>query len=124
MSPEVGKKAIDFVIANSGSRKNIEIDLFGGEPLMAFDTIKEIVDYAREQEKIYNKNIRFTMTTNATLLNDENMKYLDENMGNLVLSIDGRKEINDKVRVRVDGSGCYDSILPKIKEMVDMRDKI
>ncbi|WP_291579102.1 thioether cross-link-forming SCIFF peptide maturase [Clostridium sp. UBA6640] len=123
MSSEVGKKAIDFVIANSGSRKNIEIDLFGGEPLMAFDTIKEIVDYAREQEKIHNKNIRFTMTTNATLLNDENMKYLDENMGNLVLSIDGRKEINDKVRIRVDGSGCYDSILPKIKKMVDMRDK-
>lgn len=123
MSAEVGKKAIDFVIKSSGPRKNIEVDLFGGEPLMAMDTIKEIVDYAKVEEKKYNKNIRFTMTTNATLLNEENMKYLDENMGNLVLSIDGRKEVNDKVRVRIDGSGCYDSILPKIKKMVDMRDK-
>ena len=123
MSAEVGKKAIDFVIKSSGPRKNIEVDLFGGEPLMAMDTIKEIVDYAKVEEKKYNKNIRFTMTTNATLLNEENMKYLDENMGNLVLSIDGRKEVNDKVRVRIDGSGCYDSILPKIKKMVDVRDK-
>ena len=123
MSAEVGKKAIDFVIEHSGPRKNIEVDLFGGEPLMAFDTIKEIVDYAREEEKKHNKNIRFTMTTNATLLDEEKMKYLDENMGNLVLSIDGRKEVNDKVRVRIDGSGCYDSILPKIEKMVDMRDK-
>lgn len=123
MSVEVGKKAIDFVLEKSGPRKNIEIDLFGGEPLMAFDAIKEIVDYAREQEKIYNKNIRFTMTTNATLLNDERMEYLDKNMGNIVLSIDGRKSVNDKVRVRVDGSGSYDAILPKIKAMVERRDK-
>ena len=123
MSAEVGKKAIDYVIKKSGPRKNIEVDLFGGEPLMAFNTIKEIVDYAREQEKIYNKNIRFTMTTNATLLNDEIMEYIDKNMGNIVLSIDGRKDVNDKVRVRCDGSGCYDSILPKIKKMVEMRDK-
>ncbi|MBP2032502.1 uncharacterized protein J2Z42_001174 [Clostridium algifaecis] len=123
MSPEVGKKAIDFVIEKSGPRKNIEVDLFGGEPLMAFDSVKEIVEYAKKQEKIHNKNIRFTMTTNATLLNDDIMKYLDENMGNIVLSIDGRKEVNDKVRVRVDGSGSFDSILPKIKKMVEMRDK-
>jgi len=123
MSAEVGKKAIDYVIKKSGPRKNIEVDLFGGEPLMAFNTIKEIVDYAREQEKIYNKNIRFTMTTNATLLNEEIMEYIDKNMGNIVLSIDGRKDVNDKVRVRCDGSGCYDSILPKIKKMVEMRDK-
>ncbi|MCB2292314.1 thioether cross-link-forming SCIFF peptide maturase [Clostridium algoriphilum] len=123
MPVEVGKKAIDFVIKNSGPRKNIEVDLFGGEPLMAFDMIKEIVAYAKIQEKIYNKAIRFTMTTNATLLNDEVMQYLDENMGNIVLSIDGRKSVNDKVRVKVDGSGSYDRILPKIKEMVDRRDK-
>lgn len=123
MSPEVGKKAIDFVIKHSGPRKNIEVDLFGGEPLLVFDTIKEIVEYAKEVEKIHNKNIRFTMTTNATLLNDEIMKYADENMGNIVLSIDGRKEVNDRVRVRADGSGCYDTILPKIKKMADMRDK-
>lgn len=123
MSVEVGKKAIDYVLAKSGPRKNIEIDLFGGEPLMAFNNIKEIVDYGRQQEKIYNKNIRFTMTTNATLLDEEKMEYLDKNMGNIVLSIDGRKEVNDKVRVRRDGSGSYDSILPKIKEMVSKRDK-
>ncbi|MHB9940692.1 thioether cross-link-forming SCIFF peptide maturase [Clostridium sporogenes] len=123
MSPEIGKKAIDFVIEKSGPRKNIEVDLFGGEPLMAFSTIKEIVEYAKEQEEKHNKIIRFTMTTNGTLLNKEIMEYLDKNMGNIVLSIDGRKEINDNVRVRVDGSGSYDFILPKIKEMVEMRDK-
>lgn len=123
MSAEVGKKAIDFVIKHSGPRKNIEVDLFGGEPLMAFDVVKEIVEYAKVREKEENKNIRFTMTTNATLLTDEIMDYLDKNMGNIVLSIDGRKEINDKVRVRVDGSGSYNSILPKIKKMVEMRDK-
>ncbi len=105
------------------ARKNIEIDLFGGEPLMAFDIIKEIVDYGREQEKLHNKNIRFTMTTNSTLLNDEIMDYLDKNMGNIILSIDGRKEVNDKVRIRFDGTGTYESILPKIKKMVDIRDK-
>jgi uncharacterized protein len=123
MTAEVGKKAIDFVIKSSGPRRNIEVDLFGGEPLLAFGTIKEIVNYARQIEKIHNKNIRFTMTTNATLLNDEIMEYLDKNMGNIVLSIDGRKSVNDKVRVRVDGSGSYDSILPKIKTMVQRRDK-
>ena len=118
MSAEVGMKAIDFVIEKSGPRKNIEVDLFGGEPLMAFDTIKEIVEHAKVQEKLHNKSIRFTMTTNATLLNDEIMKYMDENMGNIVLSIDGRKSINDKVRVRADGTGSYDRILPNIKKMV------
>ncbi|MCB2300482.1 thioether cross-link-forming SCIFF peptide maturase [Clostridium tagluense] len=123
MSAEVGMKAIDFVIEKSGPRRNIEVDLFGGEPLMAFDTIKEIVEHAKVQEKLHNKSIRFTMTTNATLLNDEIMKYMDENMGNIVLSIDGRKSVNDKVRVRADGTGSYDRILPKIKKMVDMRDK-
>jgi uncharacterized protein len=123
MSAEIGKKAIDFVIEKSGPRKNIEVDLFGGEPLMVFDTVKEIVEYAKEQEKIHNKNIRFTMTTNATLLNDEIMDYLDKNMGNIVLSIDGRKEVNDKVRVRADGTGSFDTIFPKIKKMVEMRDK-
>ncbi|KEH98150.1 thioether cross-link-forming SCIFF peptide maturase [Clostridium massiliodielmoense] len=123
MSPEVGKKAIDFVVAHSGPRKNIEVDLFGGEPLIAIKEIKEIIAYAREQEKIHNKVIRFTMTTNALLLNDEIMEYMDKEMGNIVLSIDGRKEVNDNTRIRVNGSGTYDSILPKIKEMVDKRDK-
>ncbi|SUY47399.1 six-Cys-in-45 modification radical SAM protein [Clostridium putrefaciens] len=123
MSAKVGKKAIDFVIEKSGPRKNIEVDLFGGEPLMAFEIIKEIVDYAKQQEKIYNKNIRFTMTTNATLLNDEMIEYLDKNMGNIILSIDGRESVNDAVRVRKDGSGTQKSILPKIKKMVEKRDK-
>lgn len=122
MSVEVGKRAIDYVLENSGNIKNIEVDLFGGEPLMVFDTIKEIVDYAKEKDKLYNKNIRFTMTTNATLLNDEIIDYIDKNMGNIILSIDGRKEVNDNVRIRVDGSGCYDRILPNIKKMVDRRD--
>ena len=122
MSAEVGKRAIDYVLENSGNIKNIEVDLFGGEPLMVFDTIKEIVDYAKEKDKLYNKNIRFTMTTNATLLNDEIIDYIDKNMGNIILSIDGRKEVNDNVIIRVDGSGCYDRILPNIKKMVDRRD--
>lgn len=123
ITTEVGKKAIDFVIENSGPRRNIEIDLFGGEPLMAFETIKEIVKYAREEQEKHNKIIRFTMTTNATLLNDEIMEFINKEMGNIVLSIDGRKEVNDHVRVRYDGSGSYERILPKIKEMVQRRDK-
>ncbi|MDY5912521.1 MAG: thioether cross-link-forming SCIFF peptide maturase [Inconstantimicrobium porci] len=123
MSAEIGKKAIDYVIRKSGPRHNIEVDLFGGEPMMVFDTIKEIVDYARVQEKIHNKNIRFTMTTNCTLLNEERMEYLDKNMGNIVMSLDGRKEVNDAVRVRADGTGSYDRILPNIKSMIARRDK-
>ena len=123
MSFDVGRRSIDFVIKNSGPRHNIEIDLFGGEPLMNFEVVKQIVDYARKQEKIYNKNIRFTITTNATLLNEANMEYIDKNMGNVVLSIDGRKEVNDKIRTRYDGSGTYKDILPKIKSMVERRDK-
>ncbi|MPQ43033.1 thioether cross-link-forming SCIFF peptide maturase [Clostridium tarantellae] len=124
MSAETGKKAIDFVLKNSGNIKNIEVDLFGGEPLMVFNTIKEIIDYAREAEKQYEgKTVRFTMTTNATLLNDEIMDYIDKNMGNIILSIDGRKEVNDSVRVRFDGSGSYDRILPNIKKMVERRDE-
>ena len=123
MTAEIGKKAIDFVLEKSGPRKHIEVDLFGGEPLMAFDTVKEIVEYGKVRGKEYGKTIRFTMTTNATLLNDEIMDYLDKNMGNIVLSIDGRKEVNDNVRVRIDGTGSYDSIIPKIKKMVEIRDK-
>jgi uncharacterized protein len=123
MSPEVGKLAIDFVLKNSGPRNNIEVDLFGGEPLMNFEAVKKIVEYAREAEKPYKKNIRFTITTNATLLNPDNMDYIDKNMGNVVLSIDGRKNVNDNIRTRYDGSGTFDYILPKIKEMVDRRDK-
>ncbi|KPU44990.1 hypothetical protein OXPF_14680 [Oxobacter pfennigii] len=121
MSQEVGKKAIDFVIKNSGPRKHIEVDLFGGEPLMNFNTIKAIVEYARQQEKEFNKEMRFTMTTNATLLNDEIIEYIDTHMTNVVLSIDGRKEVNDGIRINANGKGTYDDILPKIKRMVNRR---
>lgn len=123
MSKEVGKASIDFVIEKSGPRKNIEVDLFGGEPLMNFEAVKSIVQYGREKGKEHGKDMRFTMTTNATLLNDEIIDYLDKNMVNIVLSIDGRKKVNDDVRVRCDGSGTYDWILPKIKKMVDRRTK-
>ena len=123
MSLETAKKAIDYVVKRSGPRKNIEIDLFGGEPTMMMDTIKEIIAYARENEAKWNKRIRFTMTTNATLLTDEMMDYMDKQLENIILSIDGRKEVNDKVRIRFDGKGSYDQILPNIKKMVAKRDK-
>lgn len=121
MSAEIGKKAIDFVIANSGNRRNIEIDYFGGEPTMNFDVVKEITEYAREQEKKYNKNFRFTLTTNGLLLNDDMMDYINENMSNVVLSIDGTKETNDRVRCKVDGSGSYDNIVPKFQKLAESR---
>lgn len=123
MSLETAKKAIDYVVKRSGPRKNIEIDLFGGEPTMMMDTIKEIIAYARENEAKWNKRIRFTMTTNATLLTDEMMDYMDKELENIILSLDGRKEVNDKVRIRFDGKGSYDQILPNIKKMVAKRDK-
>ena len=123
MSVETAKKAIDYVIKRSGPRKNIEIDLFGGEPTLIMDTIKEIIKYARDNEAKWNKNIRFTMTTNATLLNDEMMEFMDKEMGNIILSLDGRKEVNDKVRIKPDGSGSYDYILPNIKKMISKRTK-
>jgi uncharacterized protein len=121
MTLETAKKAIDYVVKRSGPRRNIEIDLFGGEPTMIMDTIKEIIAYARENEKQWKKNIRFTMTTNATLLNDEMMDFMDKEMGNIILSLDGRKEVNDNVRIKVDGSGSYDDILPNIKKMIEKR---
>lgn len=121
MSAEVGKKAIDFVIANSGNRKNIEIDYFGGEPLMNFGVVKEITEYAKQQGAKNGKNFRFTITTNGILLDREKLDYINENMSNIVLSLDGTKEVNDRVRVRVDGSGCYDTIVPKFLEVADSR---
>jgi len=121
MSPEVGKKAIDFLIQRSEGRRNLEIDFFGGEPLMNLNTVKEIVEYARSKEKEYGKSFRFTLTTNAMLLNDEIRDYLNKNMDNVVLSLDGRKEVNDFMRPRVDGTGSYDKILPLIKDMAESR---
>jgi uncharacterized protein len=123
MSAQTGKKAIDFVIANSGSRKNIEIDYFGGEPLMNFEVVKEITEYAKEQGEKHGKNFRFTVTTNGVLLDDEKKKYINENMSNVVLSIDGRKEVNDRMRPRIDGSGTYNSILPKFIDMAESRNQ-
>ena len=123
MSLDTAKKAIDYVIKRSGPRKNIEIDLFGGEPTLIMDTIKDIIKYARDNEKKWNKNIRFTMTTNATLLTDEMMEFMDKEMGNIILSLDGRQEVNDKVRIKPDGSGSYDDILPNIKKMISKRTK-
>lgn len=123
MDIDTAKKAIDYVVKRSGPRRNIEIDLFGGEPTMIMDTIKEIIAYAREHEKEWKKNIRFTMTTNATLLTEEMMDFMDKEMGNIILSLDGRKEVNDNVRIKVDGSGSYDDILPNIKRMIEKRDK-
>lgn len=121
MSFEVGKQAFDFLIANSGTRKNLEVDFFGGEPLMNFEVVKQLVAYAREQEKIHNKNFRFTLTTNGVLLDEEVMEFANKEMYNVVLSLDGRKETNDKMRVSRNGKGSYDLILPKFKEMVKRR---
>ena len=123
MSAEVGKKAIDFVINNSGNRHNIEIDYFGGEPTLNFDVVKEITEYAKEQGRLHDKNFRFTLTTNGLLLNDEIKDYINENMSNVVLSIDGTKETNDKVRYRVDGSGSYDSIVHKFQDLAESRNQ-
>jgi len=121
MSPEVGRAAIDFILARSLKVKNLEIDFFGGEPLLAMDTVKEVVRYAREKEKEYHKNFRFTITTNGTLLDDEIIDFINDEMSNVVLSIDGRREINDKTRFFEDGSGCYDMILPQYKKLVSLR---
>lgn len=123
MSPEVGKKAIDFLLRESGGRRNLEVDFFGGEPLLNFDTVKEIVKYALEKEKEYNKHFRFTITTNAVLLNEDHKKFINEHMSNVVLSIDGRPEVNDRMRFRIDGTGTYKDILPKIKDMAESRNQ-
>ena len=118
MSYEVGKKALDFLIANSGSRHNLEVDFFGGEPLMNWEVVKQLVAYGREQEKIHNKNFRFTLTTNGVLLDEEVMDFCNKEMGNVVLSLDGRKEVNDCMRCSRNGKGSYDLIVPKFQQMV------
>ena len=121
MTFETGKKAIDFLLKKSGDRENLELDFFGGEPLMNFEVVKQIVEYARSREKEYGKRFRFTITTNGMLLDDDKIDFINKEMSNVVLSIDGRKEVNDNIRKRVDGSGCYDVILPKFKKLVEKR---
>lgn len=121
MSFEVGKKALDFLIANSGARKNLEVDFFGGEPLMNWQVVKDLVAYGREQEKIHNKNFRFTLTTNGVLLDDEVMEFCNREMGNVVLSIDGRKEVHDFMRPFRKGAGSYDLIVPKFQKFAESR---
>lgn len=121
MSTETGKKAIDFLIEKSGSRRNLEIDFFGGEPLLNFNVVKKLVEYALERSQETGKNFRFTLTTNAVLLNEEHKQFINKYIGNVVLSIDGRPEVNDKMRYRVDRRGTYGDILPKIKDMAESR---
>lgn len=121
MSAEVGKKAIDFIIKSSGKRKNIEIDFFGGEPLMNMDAVREIVEYAEQEAEKHNKNFRFTITTNGILLDEKNKEYINSKMSNIVLSIDGRKQVNDRVRTCINGKGSYDIILPKFIDMAESR---
>ncbi len=122
MSYEVGRKALDFLIEHSGSRVNLEIDFFGGEPLMNFEAVKQLVDYGREREKETGKHLRFTITTNGLLLDEEKSMYIDANMVNAILSLDGRREVNDRLRKTASGrSGTYDIIVPNYRRFSEIR---
>ncbi len=121
MSFDVGKRAIDYLLENSGHHRNLDIDFFGGEPLMAWEVVKQIIAYARSKEKEYKKTFRFTFTTNGMLLNDEVTDFLNKEMHNVVLSLDGRKEVHDRLRKTVTGKGSYDHIVPKFQEFVKKR---
>lgn len=123
MSFEVGKKALDFLIANSGSRRNLEVDFFGGEPLMNWQVVKDLVAYGRQQEKLHDKHFRFTVTTNGVLLNDEIQEFINQEMDNVVLSLDGRREVNDHMRPFRNGKGSYDLIVPKFQKLADSRNQ-
>ena len=123
MSYEVGKKALDFLVANSGSRVNLEVDFFGGEPLMNWQVVKDLVAYGRSLEEPHHKKFRFTLTTNGVLLNDEILEFVNKEMGNIVLSVDGRKEINDRMRPLAGGQGSYDLIIPKFKKVAESRNQ-
>ncbi len=123
MSFEVGKKALDFLIANSGSRRNLEVDFFGGEPLMNWQMVKDLVAYGRQQEKLHDKHFRFTVTTNGVLLNDEIQEFINQEMDNVVLSLDGRREVNDHMRPFRNGKGSYDLIVPKFQKLADSRNQ-
>ena len=124
MSFEVGKKALDYLVKNSGSRKNLEVDFFGGEPLMNWEVVKQLVEYGRSLEEPYNKKFRFTLTTNGVLLNDEIIEYANKEMANVVLSVDGRKEIHDMMRPTRNGKGSYDIIMPKFKQVAESRNQM
>lgn len=121
MSFEVGKKALDFLIEHSGNRRNLEVDFFGGEPLMNWQVVKELVAYGREQEKLHGKHFRFTVTTNGVLLDDEILEFVNREMDNVVLSLDGRKEVNDRMRPFRSGAGSYDLIVPKFQKLAESR---
>ena len=121
MSYEVGKQALDFLIANSGTRRNLEVDFFGGEPLMNFDVVKQLVAYARSVEKEHGKNFRFTLTTNGILIDDDVIDFANREMSNVVLSLDGRKEIHDRYRVDYAGNGSWERIVPKFQKLVEAR---
>jgi len=121
MSFETGKAALDFLIKNSGTRRNLEVDFFGGEPLMNWDVVKKLVEYARSIEKEHNKNFRFTLTTNGVLVDDDVIDFCNREMSNVVLSLDGRKEVHDRFRVNYDGKGSYETVVPKFKEFVKRR---
>ena len=123
MSFEVGKKALDFLVANSGSRVNLEVDFFGGEPLMNWQVVKDLVAYGRSLEEPHNKKFRFTLTTNGVLLNDEVLEFSNKEMANIVLSIDGRKEVHDKMRPFRGGQGSYDMIVPKFQKVAESREQ-
>jgi len=121
MSFEVGKQALDFLMDRSGSRTNLEVDFFGGEPLMNWDVVKQLVEYARSVEKERGKNFRFTLTTNGMLIDDDVIDFANREMSNVVLSLDGRKEIHDRLRVDYAGNGSYERIVPKFQKLVEAR---
>ena len=121
MSYEVGKRSLDFLVENSGTRRNLEVDFFGGEPLLNFDVVKRLVAYARSIEKAKNKNFRFTLTTNGILIDDDVIDFCNREMSNVVLSLDGRREIHDRFRVDYAGNGSFDRIVPKFQRLVEAR---
>lgn len=123
MSFETGKRALDFLVEQSGTRHNLEVDFFGGEPLLNWDVCKKLVEYGRSIEKKYNKNFRFTVTTNGVLLNDEIMDFCNKEMGNVVLSLDGRKETHDRLRITRKNTGSYDMIIDKFKKFAQSRNQ-
>ena len=123
MSFDVGKKALDFLVANSGRRVNLEVDFFGGEPLMNWQVVKDLVAYGRSLEKPHNKKFRFTLTTNGVLLNDDMLAFINKEMANVVLSVDGRKEVHDRMRPMAGGQGSYNLVVPKFKKVAESRNQ-